>query len=259
VKNGVVACSSGNHAQGLAEAGRLLGVAVTIIMPDDAPALKKARTERSGANVIIYDRDSGDRDALMDAFAQETGAIKVHPFKSELVIAGQGTAGLEIVEDMKTRGIEPDMVLVPTGGGGLLAGTTLAVKNSFPETKVFPVEPEDFADYRSSLQRGVIVTNEAASGSICDALLTPAAGELAFSITRHQVSPGLAVSDDEALAAVAFAFHELKCVVEPGGAVTLAALLSDKIDCKGKTAIAILSGGNIDPKILIRALEDYEV
>jgi len=258
-KNGVVACSSGNHAQGVAEAGRVLGIGVTIVMPEDAPALKKARTKRSGAKVITYDRNTGDRDAIMDAFSQETGAIVVHPFNNELVIAGQGTAGLEIVETMNERDIEPDMVLVPTGGGGLLAGTVLAVKNGFPDTKIYPVEPEGFDDYRRSLQQGDIVTNDAANGSLCDALLTPSAGELAFSINRDQVSPGLVVSDEEALAAVAFAFHELKIVVEPGGAVALAALLSGKVDCGGKTAVAILSGGNIDPDILMQALTGYEV
>ncbi len=257
-KNGVVACSSGNHAQGVAEAGRLLGVGVTIVMPDDAPALKRSRTQRSGANVITYDRNTGDRDALTNTFAQDTGAIVVHPFNNELVVAGQGTAGLEAVEDMKEREIEPDMVLVPTGGGGLLAGTVLAVKSGFADAQIYPVEPQDFDDYRRSLQQGEIVTNEAAGGSLCDALLTPSAGEMAFSINRSHVSPGLVVSDKEALAAVAFAFHELKIVVEPGGAVALAALLSGKVDCSGKTAIAILSGGNIDPEILQMALNGYE-
>jgi len=151
------------------------------------------------------------------------------------------------------------MALVPTGGGGLLAGTVLAVKNGFPDIEVFPVEPEGFDDYRLSLQRGKIVSNKKAGGSVCDALLTPSAGELAFSINRDQVSPGLVVSDEEALAAVAFAFHELKIVVEPGGAVALAALLFGKVDCGGKTAIAVLSGGNIDPEIMQRALAGYEV
>jgi threonine dehydratase len=181
----------------------------------------------------------------------------VHPFNNQNVIAGQGTAGLEIVDELQEQAIMPDLAMVPTGGGGLLAGTVLAMKAGFPEMQIHPVEPEGFDDYRRSLARGRIIANEVSSGSLCDALMTPQAGEIGFAVNRDAVSRGLVVSDREVLQAVAFAFHELKCVVEPGGAVALAALMSGKVDCVGKTAVAILSGGNIDPDILVEALDGY--
>ena len=254
VERGVIACSSGNHAQGLAEAGRLLGVAVTIVMPEDAPAIKRARTERSGANVVTYDRASEDRDEITDALANETGAILVHPFNNELVIAGQGTTGLEIADQLNAQGVVPDMALTPAGGGGLLAGFYLSLHDAYPDAQIFPVEPEGFDDYHRSLQVGKRLSNESASGSICDAIISPMAGEISFSIINGNIPGGLVVSDDEALQAVAFAFNELKCVVEPGGAVALAALLSGKIECAGKNVVVMLSGGNVDPEILQQAL-----
>ncbi len=254
-KHGVIACSSGNHAQGLAEAGRLLGVEVTIIMPEDAPAIKRARTERSGAKVVIYDRATGDRDAITEKLARETGAILVHPYNYGPVIAGQGTAGLEIVDELKAQNIVPDMVLTPAGGGGLLCGLYLAISNGFPDAKIHPVEPEGFDDYDRSLRAGKRLANENASGSLCDAIITPMAGEISFSITNGNIPHGYVVSDEEALQAVAFAFNELKCVVEPGAAVALAALISGKAECRGKNIVVMLTGGNIDPDILLRALE----
>lgn len=254
VERGVIACSSGNHAQGLAEAGRMLGVAVTIVMPEDAPAIKRARTERSGAKIVTYDRASEDRDAITDALAKETGAILVHPFNNELVIAGQGTAGLEIVEQLATQDVVPDIALTPAGGGGLLAGYYLSLHNGYPDAQIIPVEPEGFDDYHRSLQSGKRLSNETTSGSICDAIISPKPGEIGFSIVNENIPGGLVVSDEEALDAVAFAFNELKCVVEPGGVVALAALLSEKIDCSGKNVVVMLSGGNIDPEILQRAL-----
>ncbi len=257
-KHGVIACSSGNHAQGLAEAGRIAGVDVTIVMPEDAPALKRARTERSGAKVVPYDRATGDRDAITNAIAEETGAIVVHPFNNKNVMAGQGTAGLEIVEALSCEGISADMVLVPTGGGGLLAGTVLSISNGFPMAGIYAVEPEGFDDYRRSLAAGKRVANEVTSGSICDALLTPQAGKTGYAISSNRVVGGLVVSDEEVLDAIAFAFHELKIIVEPGGAVALAALLSGKVECRGKNIVAVLSGGNIDPAILQQALVGYE-
>lgn len=258
IKCGVIACSSGNHAQGLAEAGRVLGVAVTIVMPDDAPAIKRARTERSGAKIITYDRRTGDRDAITDEIARQSGAILVHPFNNPHVIAGQGTAGLEIVDELNAMSVTPDLVLVPTGGGGLLAGTTLAIRNSFIDAVIHPVEPEGFDDYRRSLIEGTVVSNVKTSGSVCDAIITPTAGDVGFAICKDVLGEGLVVSDEQALAATAFAWSELKCVVEPGAAVALAALLSGKVVTEGKNIVVVLSGGNIDPAILQRALANYK-
>ena len=254
IERGVIACSSGNHAQGVAEAGRLLGVDVTIVMPEDAPAIKRARTERSGAKIVNYDRASEDREAITETLAKETGAVLVHPFENELVIAGQGTAGLEIADQLNAQGVVPDLALTPAGGGGLLAGFYLSLHDAYPDAQIIPVEPVGFDDYHRSLQAGKILSNETASGSICDAIISPMAGELSFSIINGNISGGLVVSDEEALQAVAFAFNELKCVVEPGGAVALAALLSGKIDCVGKNVVVMLSGGNVDPEILQQAL-----
>ncbi len=256
-ERGVIACSSGNHAQGMAEAGRLLKVNVTIVMPDNAPEIKLQRTVRSGAKVVPYDREREDREAITAELADKTGAILVHPFENSTVIAGQGTAGLELAEDMIAGDVLPDIVLVPTGGGGLLAGSTLSVKEKFPAAEIHPVEPEGFDDYRRSLELGRRVSNEKAGGSVCDAILTPKPGEISFAINQHVVSGGLVVSDEEALHAVAFAFFELKCTVEPGAAVGLAALLSGKVDCAGKTVAVVLSGGNIDPEVLQKALSGY--
>ncbi len=255
-KHGVIACSSGNHAQGLAEAGRLLGVDVTIVMPEDAPAIKRARTERSGAKVVTYDRATGDRDAITNKLAEDTGAILVHPYNYVPVIAGQGTAGLEIVEELKAQNIAPDMVLTPAGGGGLLCGLYLAISNGFPDVQIYPVEPQGFDDYDRSLRAGKRLANGKTSGSLCDAIITPMAGEISFSIINGNIPHGYVVSDDEALQAVAFAFNELKCVVEPGGAVALAALLTGKVECRDKNVVVMLSGGNIDPDVLQKALAD---
>lgn len=257
LKQGVMAVSSGNHAQGVAEAARLLGTPATIIMPKDAPAIKVARTRRSGAEVILYDRMTEDRDALAAAWLKANPAHFVHPFDNPFVIAGQGTTGLEICQQLQQSGHAPDDVFVCTGGGGLTAGIALAVEHHFPDAEVHSCEPEGFDDYRRSLIAGERVANEKPGGSICDAIVTPMPGEISFAINRNLLGEGHAVSDDDALAAVAFAFNELKLVVEPGGAVALAAILKAGKSLEGKTVVAVLSGGNIDPQVLWRALESH--
>ena len=251
---GIVACSSGNHAQGVAEAARILGFEATIIMPEDAPELKKRRTARSGAKIVEYDRYTQDREELTEKYAEETGAVLVHPYENFHVVAGQGTVGLEACEDLKALGMDPDHFLVCAGGGGLMAGITLAAKQAFPDIQVHPVEPVGHDDQKRSHEAGERLGGNDNSPSLCDAIMTPMPGAVSFAICQGKLAQGQVVSDEQALEAVAFAFNELKLVVEPGGAVTLAALLSGQLDVQGKTVLATLSGGNIDAPVMARAL-----
>ena len=256
-KRGIVAGSSGNHAQGIAEAARLAGVSATIIMPSDAPEAKRARTEASGATVVAYDRASEDRDAIGMGIAEREGATLIHAYDNPDVIAGQGTVGLEIADDCASLGVTPDIVLVNCSGGGLTAGIALAVSERFPDAGIYTVEPQGFDDYRRSLQAGQIVANEKLSGSVCDALLVREPGRIGFAINKERLAGGLAVSDQAALQAVGFAYEQLRLIVEPGGAVALAALLSGQIEAAGKTVIIVLSGGNIDDAVLQMGIAAY--
>jgi threonine dehydratase len=249
---GVVAFSSGNHAQGVAAAAKLLGMPAVIVMPADAPRPKRERTAALGAEVVLYDRAREDRQAIANEIAVKRGAALVPPYDDPLVIAGQGTAGREIIEDLATLGLAPETVVVTASGGGLTAGIALAVKARVPEARLFTAEPEGFDDHARSFRTGAREKNSALTGTICDALMAQMPGELTFAINRALVEDGAAVSDDEVGAAVAFAFRELKLVVEPGGAAALAALLAGKIDVKGKIAVAVLSGGNVDPGLFYR-------
>ena len=251
---GVVACSSGNHAQGVAEAARLLGTPATIVMPFDAPAIKRSRTLRSGARIVDYDRATEDRDEVTNALADELGATLVHPYDDAGVIAGQGTVGLEIAEDCISAGIRPDVVIVPAGGGGLAAGIGLAVSDAMPGVALVTAEPEGFDDHARSFAAGTHVANDRMSGSLADAILTQTPGRRSFAMNHGRYAYGTAVSDDEMLAAVATAANELKLIVEPGGAAALAAVLARKVDLQGRTAVVVVSGGNIDPAMLARAL-----
>ncbi|MCX5479371.1 threonine/serine dehydratase [Kaistia geumhonensis] len=251
---GVVAVSSGNHAQGVAAAARLFGVAATIVMPEDAPAAKLEGTRRLGAAVVTYRRAEDDREAIAAEIMERTGARLVHPYDDPAVIAGQGTVGLEIAAALAARGEVADAVLVPCGGGGLSSGIALALSERMPAAAVHLVEPEGFDDYGRSLEAGTILRNERLSGSVCDALMAPAPGRRGFTINSRLAAGALTVSDAEALAAVAFAVRTLKLVVEPGGAVALAALLSGRFAVGGRTVVAVLSGGNIDEPMLARAL-----
>lgn len=251
---GVVAYSSGNHAQGVAAAARLLGLRATIVMPRDAPRLKRARTEALGAEVIGYDRDSEDRAAIAEKIVAERGATLVPPYDDPLIIAGQGTIGAEIVEDLARLGLAPDVVLVGASGGGLAAGTALGVKAGAPSANIYIVEPEGFDDTLRSFASGRRETNARMSGTICDALMTATPGELTFPITRALIGQGVTVSDDEVARAVRYAFEELKLVVEPGGAVALTALLAGKLEVKGRVVAAILSGGNVDAEMFAKLI-----
>lgn len=253
-EKGVLASSSGNHAQGIAAAAKLFGCTSMILMPEDAPEIKIERTKSYGAEVVFYDRAAKDRDKLVKEIQKETGRILVHPFNNFHVIAGQGTVGKEIAETLKAQDIELDRMLVCTGGGGLTSGIALAIKHHFPEADIHPVEPEGFDDYKRSLEAGEITKNEKTSGSICDSIMSPQPGKIGFEINRNVLSEGIVISDAEALQAVRFAYEELKLVVEPGGAAALAGLLQAKQKWQGENIALTLSGGNVDGAVFQSAL-----
>ena len=253
---GVVACSSGNHAQGVAAAATIMGLKSAIVMPADAPRLKIARTRAFGGEVVAYDRVKEDRDAIARDLCAKRAAAYVHPFDDPDVIAGQGTAGLEMMEQAEAVGAVPDIVLVGASGGGLASGVSIAVKEKCPSAQIYSVEPAGFDDLARSLKRGEREKNAALSGTICDALMSNTPGQLTFEVTKRNLVGGLAVTDEEAKAAVRYAFEELKLVVEPGGAVSLAAILAGKLPLQGKTVAAILSGGNIDPTLFAEIIQE---
>lgn len=245
-QNGVVAWSSGNHAQGVAAAGTMLGIRTCIVMPEDAPKSKLENTRRLGGEVITYDRYTGDREAIARELAAARGAALVPSYDHAHIIAGQGTVGLEIADDAISVQKVPDQVLIPCGGGGLSSGSAVALKARLPNVDIYVVEPADFNDTAKSFGAGKRIAVDGSARSICDALQTSMPGELTFPILQQLVSGVLTVSDAEVRAAMRFAFHNLKLVVEPGGAVALAALLSGKLETAGKTTVIVLSGGNVD-------------
>ena len=253
---GVVAFSSGNHAQGVAAAGTMLGIKTAIVMPEDAPRAKLENTRRLGGEVITYDRYTGDREAIARKIAAERGAVVVPSYDHDYIIAGQGTVGLEIAEQSAELGMEPDQVLVCCGGGGLIAGSATALKARLPNVSVHAVEPEDFDDTARSLKSGIRERIDDSARSICDALQAHMPGELTFAINQELLGDGLTVSDAEVRAAMRFAFRNLKLVVEPGGAVALAAVLAGKIDTNGKTTAVVLSGGNVDSDLFAEIQRD---
>lgn len=253
-KRGVVAFSSGNHAQAVACAARDLATKAVIVMPADAPKLKIANTRGYGAEIVLYDRIKEDRVAIGKKLAAERGLVLVPPFDDYNVMAGQGTIGLELIENAKAMNATLDAVLVPCSGGGLAAGIATALAALSPATKIYAAEPAEFDDLARSLEAGERLANTGTARSICDALMVDKPGELTFPILKNLNAGALTVSDDEVLRAMAHAFYELKLVVEPGGAAALAALLSNKLATKDKTIAVILSGGNVDAEIFARAI-----
>jgi threonine dehydratase len=251
---GVIAFSSGNHAQGVALAAREHGIAAVIIMPADAPVLKIDNTRALGAEVVLYDRATEDRDAIGDRLARDRGLTLIKPFDEPQVIAGQGTAGLEIAEQAAAEGIAKADVLVCCGGGGLASGIALALEARAPGLRVRPAEPEHFDDVTRSLASGRIERNDRLSGSLCDAIITPQPGRITFPILKRLAGPGIVVTEDEALRAVALAFTRLKLVLEPGGAVALAAALFHGDAIAGEAVVAVATGGNVDPDVFAQAL-----
>lgn len=253
-ERGVIAYSSGNHAQGVALAARLHGVPSVIIMPADAPALKIANTRALGAEVVLYDRATEDRDEIGARLAAERSLSLIKPFDDPMVIAGQGTCGLEIAEQAAEEGIAAADVLVCCGGGGLTSGIALALEARAPGLRARPAEPEGFDDTARSLATGTPERNATLSGGICDAIVTPEPGKLTFPIMKRLCGPGLVVTDEEALRAMALAWQRLKIVLEPGGAVALAAALFRPLDLQGEAVICVASGGNVDRPMFERAL-----
>ena len=256
-KNGVIAYSSGNHAQGVALAAKQFGASAVIIMPSNAPKMKIDNTRALGAEVVLYDRATEDRDAIGTKLSEERGLTLVRPFDEPEVIAGQGTCGLEIAAQAADLGVTEADVIVCCGGGGLTSGIALALEAHAPGMRVRPAEPEGFDDVTRSLASGQIERNTGSASGLCDAIVTPQPGNLTFPIMHRLCGPGIVVSDDEAQMALAQAFARLKLVAEPGGAVALAAALyhGDQIDAD--TVICTISGGNVDRAVFLRALEQF--
>ncbi|MFT5505654.1 MAG: threonine dehydratase [Gammaproteobacteria bacterium] len=245
---GVVAYSSGNHAQGVAAAATSRQIKATIVMPHQAPEMKINNTRDLGANIVLYDRESESREEIAADIAKRQGFLVVPPYDDQIVITGQATVGYEILEQIEELAINPDSLLCPCGGGGLIAGVSSAIKARRSNMNIYSVEPDDFDDTRRSLEAGKRVANLAGVSSICDAIVTPTPGKITFEINRCLLSGGFRVSDESVRQAVLLSFDRLKLVVEPGAAVGLAALISGQFDATDKTVIVVLSGGNMDVK-----------
>jgi threonine dehydratase len=254
---GVIAFSSGNHAQGVALAARAHNTPCVIIMPADAPKMKIENTRVLGAEVVLYDRETEDRDEIGDRMSNARGLTLIKPFDDPRVIAGQGTTGLEISNDAKALGIKKADVLVCCGGGGLTSGIALALEADAPELVTRPVEPVGFDDVKRSLESGTIQRNKSLSGSLCDAIITPQPGDLTFPIMKRLCGDAILVPDDDCLRAMVHAFARLKLVLEPGGAIALAAALFHH-QSDDDTVFAVASGGNVDAKVFRSALTKFK-
>jgi len=253
-KAGVVAFSSGNHAQGVALAAKLLGIPATIVMPADAPALKVANTKGYGAEVRLYDRLTESREAIAAEIAGGRGAVVVPAFDDPHIIAGQGTAGLELLDQAKAVGADLDLLVSPVGGGGLMAGISLVMKARSPRTELWGAEPSAYNDFALSLEKGERVTLKPTVRTLCDALESPSTGDITFPILKANLAGAVGLTDPEVAETLRYAFQSLKLVMEPGGSVALAALLTGKIDARDKTVAVIVSGGNVDPELFARIL-----
>jgi threonine dehydratase len=251
---GVVAFSSGNHAQGVAAAAALLGIRARIVMPADAPRIKLENTRALGGEVITYDRYTESREALARELAEREGAVLVPSYDDPHIIAGQGTLGRELLQDVQADGEGLDALLICCGGGGLTAGCGLAARALSPATALYCVEPAGYDDHARSLRTGQRELADTSLPSICDALLSPQPGELTFALNRGFLEGGLVVTDDEVRDAMRFAFRTLKLVVEPGGAVALAALLSGRVPAHHRRVGVVMSGGNVDPALFADVL-----
>lgn len=254
-KAGVVAWSSGNHAQGIAAAARILDIPATIVMPEDAPNIKKEKTIGYGAEIISYDRYKQSREEIGRRLSQEHGCVLVPSYDDPHIMTGQGTAGLEMVHQLRARGVSLDCLIVCCGGGGLIAGMSTAFQALSPDTQVYAAEPAEFNDHERSLRSGQREKNDPDARSICDALLAPTPGEMTFEINKQTLTGGLSVTDNQIRTAMRFAFDTLKLVVEPGGAAALVAALSHSVDLRGKSVGIVLSGGNVDAALFASLIQ----
>jgi len=251
---GLVTHSSGNHGQAVACACAMIGMPALIAMPADAPAIKVDSTRRWGAEITFFDRKTTDRETLATRLAEERGGTVLPPFDHPDVIAGQGTLALELFEDAAAAGLTLDALAVCTGGGGLIAGCALAAEGASPTTRIWAVEPAGWDDTRRSLEAGTRIANDGQGETLCDALLSMRPGALTFAINQPRLAGALVVTRAEVFAAMRFAFEHLKIVVEPGGAVALAAVLAGKLDARGRVVGVVVSGGNVDPAVFQQAL-----
>ncbi len=252
---GVVAYSSGNHANGVAAAAQEAGVPALIVMPADVPAVKSDGVKARGAKIVYYDRQTENREEIAQKIAQERGAVIVPPYDDAIVIAGQGTAGMECAEQCQEIGVTPDAIVVNAGGGGFTAGIALAWSELCPQARIYTAEPAEFNDHERSFKAGEKQRNAKLAGSVCDALLTPEPGDITFAVNKKLVSAGLCASDDEAFAAMRFAFSHLKIVLEPGGAVALATALAGRVPGEGPLVV-LATGGNVDPALFAQVISD---
>ncbi len=250
-RRGVVAFSSGNHAQGVAAAARLVGTPAIIVMPADSPAVKVEGVRSFGGEVRFYDRWSESREAIGAGIAAQRGSVLVPPFDDPFVIEGQGTTALELLDQADGT---IDQLLCGASGGGLMAGINLVMAERSPQTDVVVVEPEAFDDTARSLAAGERVGHPQGPPSICDALMAPTPGDITFAVARQRLKGGLAVTDAEVKRAMALAFRHLKIVCEPGGAVGIAAVICGRMPIKGRTVVVVASGGNVDAALFQEAL-----
>jgi len=253
-EGGVVTHSSGNHGQATACAAAMLGMRALIAMPQDAPSIKVESTRRWGAEITFFDRATTDREALAERLAAERGATVLPPFDHPDVIAGQGSLALELFADAAAAGLALDALAVCTGGGGLIAGCALAAEGASPATRIWAVEPEGWDDTRRSLAAGERIAADGKGETLCDALLSLRPGALTFAVNQPRLAGGVVVTRAEVFRAMRFAFEHLKIVVEPGGAVALAAVLAGKVEARGRTVGVVVSGGNVDPAVFAAAL-----
>jgi threonine dehydratase len=251
---GVFAYSSGNHAQGVALAAAMKGVKATILMPEDTPQIKLENTKGYGATVVTYDRYKESREEIGAEIAEKGGLSLIKPYDNPQVISGQGTVGLEVTQQLEDLGLEIDLIAAPCGGGGLLSGISLVIQEKAPKAQIYAAEPEYFDDTTRSLKLGERVQNSNEHRSICDAIMTPMPGEITFPILQQNGVEGLVVNEDEVRLAMWVAFHYFKVVVEPGGAVALAALITGKTNITDKIAVAVTSGGNVDQNLFTKIL-----
>lgn len=251
----ILAYSSGNHAQAIALNAYLAGREATVIMPSDVPVTKRQATASFGAHIYLYDRQNENREEIGENLKIQMNAHLIPPFNDERVISGQGTVGVEIAQQCDESGIVPSKIIVCCGGGGLIAGISIAVAQKFSKCKIFAAEPEGFDDMKRSLAANKILTNKPGNHSICDAIVTPSPGELPFEIAKKFVTGGFTVNDEEVFHAMRVAYDCFKLIVEPGGAVAFASAIKKGFDPSGNDVVVVLSGGNVDEMLYASILQ----